>query len=61
LFFDVSGTGFTAPEISKRWAAQRVLANATNPKVIRMVTHLDVDRAGCERAVKALRGIVASQ
>jgi len=59
LFFDVSGTGLTANEISKRLAAQGVLANATNPKVIRMVTHLDVDRAGCERALQVLREIVA--
>ena len=59
LFFDVSGTGLTANEISNRLAAQGVLANATNPKVIRMVTHLDVDRAGCERALQVLREIVA--
>jgi threonine aldolase len=59
LFFDVAGTGLTAPEISKCLAAQGVLANATNPQVIRMVTHLDVDRAGCERALKVLRQIVA--
>ena len=61
LFFDVSGTGLTANEISNRLAAQGVLANATNPKVIRMVTHLDVDRGGCERALKVLREVVAPQ
>ena len=59
LFFDVTGTGLTAPEISKRLAAQGVLANATNAQSIRMVTHLDVDRAGCERALKVLREVVA--
>jgi threonine aldolase len=59
LFFDVSGSGMTAQEISKRLAAQNVLANATNPQVIRMVTHLDVDRAGCERALHVLREVVA--
>jgi threonine aldolase len=58
LFFDVSGTGLTAYEISKRLAAQGVLANATNAQSIRMVTHLDVDRAGCERALKVLREVV---
>jgi threonine aldolase len=61
LFFDVSGTGLTAHEISKRLAAQNVLANATNPQLIRMVTHLDVDRAGCERALQVLREVVAPQ
>ena len=59
LFFDVSGTGLTGYEISKLLAAQGVLANATNAQSIRMVTHLDVDRAGCERAMKVLREVVA--
>ena len=61
LFFDVSGTGHTAPEISKLLAVQGILANATNPQLIRMVTHLDVDRAGCERAMKVLREVVTSR
>lgn len=59
LFFDVSGTGLAAHEVSKRLAARGVLANASSAKLIRMVTHLDVDRAGCERALKALREVVA--
>jgi len=58
LFFDVSETGLTGYEISKLLAAQGVLANATNAQLIRMVTHLDVDRAGCERALKVLRDVV---
>jgi threonine aldolase len=61
LFFDVTGTGLTAYEISKLLAAQGVLANATNARLIRMVTHLDVDRAGCERALKTLREVVVPQ
>ncbi len=59
LFFDVSGTGVTAPEVSKLLAAHGILANPTNSQLIRMVTHLDVDRAGCERAIKVLREVVA--
>ncbi len=58
LFFDVTGTGLTAHEVSKRLAARGVLANATNAQLIRMVTHLDVDRAGCERAMQVLREVV---
>src|SRR2546427_1111512 len=45
----------TSFEISKRLAVQRVLANGVTPKTMRMVTHYDVDRAGCERALQALR------
>jgi len=59
LFFDVSGTGLTGYEISKLLEAHGVLANATNAQSIRMVTHLDVDRAGCERALHVLREVVA--
>jgi threonine aldolase len=58
LFFDVSATGLGAHEVSKLLATHGVLANATNPKLIRMVTHLDVDRAGCERAIEVLREVV---
>lgn len=58
LFFDVSETGLTGSEISKRLAARNVLANTSYPMVIRMVTHYDVDRAGCERALEVLREIL---
>jgi threonine aldolase len=59
LFFDVSASGFTAQEVSKRLAAQGVLANGLGPATIRMVTHFDVDRAGCERALSVLRDVLA--
>lgn len=55
LFFDVLGTGLTSLEISKRLAAQGILANGVTPQTIRMVTHRDVDRAGCERAIRILK------
>jgi threonine aldolase len=58
LFFDVSGTGLTAPEISKLLAAQGVRADPSDLRTIRMVTHLDVGRSGCERALEVLREIV---
>jgi threonine aldolase len=58
LIFDVSGTGWIADEISKLLEAHGVLANATDVHCIRMVTHLDVDRPGCERALQVLREVV---
>jgi threonine aldolase len=60
LFFDVSGTGLASYEVSKRLGAQGVLANGTNPQTMRMVTHLDVDRAGCERALQVVREVVGA-
>jgi threonine aldolase len=59
LFFDVSASGLSAPEVSKRLADSGVLAHATGPTSIRMVTHCDVDRAGCELAVQVLRDILS--
>jgi threonine aldolase len=59
LFFDVSASGLTAQEVSKRLAAQGVLANGTSRTSIRMVTHFDVDRAGCERTLQVLRDVLS--
>lgn len=58
LFLDVSGTGMTSFEISKRLAAQNVLANGVTAATMRMVTHYDVDRAGCERALQVMREVL---
>jgi threonine aldolase len=58
LFFNVAGTGLSSFDISKRLAAQNVLANGVTPQMMRMVTHRDVDRAGCERALQALRDVL---
>lgn len=61
LFFDVSATGLPAGEVSARLATDGILANAVSGASIRMVTHRDVNRAGCERAIQALRGAVGAQ
>ena len=58
LFLDVSGTGFNAPEISNQLRGRGILANAFSSTLIRMVTHYDVDRVGCERALQALRQVL---
>lgn len=58
LFLDVSGTGLSSVEISKRLAAQGVLANGVTSETMRMVTHYNVDRAGCERALRVLREVL---
>jgi threonine aldolase len=55
LFFEVNASSLAAKEVSARLAAQGILANAVSDTAIRMVTHRDVDRAGCERAIQALR------
>ncbi len=54
LIFDISGTGMTSAEMSERLARASVLANGVGPSAIRMVTHRDVDREGCARALEAV-------
>jgi len=46
--------GLSAPELSTRLKARGVLANAVGPHAMRLVTHLDVDRAGCVTAAGVL-------
>ena len=58
LFFEVAATRLPTKEVSARLAAHGVLANAVSETAIRMVTHRDVDRAGCERAIQVLRSAV---
>jgi threonine aldolase len=55
IVFDVSGTGLTTADLSARMAQQNVLANGVNPQLMRFVTHMDVDRAGCETALEVVR------
>jgi threonine aldolase len=58
VIFDVTGTGKTAAEISGALARKKILANPTEKFLIRMVTHCDVDRAGCERALQVVDEVV---
>ena len=55
VVFDLSGTGMDSAELSRKLAERNILANGISPEAMRMVTHMDVDRAGCERALEALR------
>jgi threonine aldolase len=57
VVFDIAGTGMNSAEFSRRLAESNVLANGIDPQTMRMVTHMDVDRAGCERALAAVRTI----
>jgi threonine aldolase len=58
--FDVAGTGLTPAEISARLKQRGVLVNYINERQMRAVTHYDVDREACTRALEALADAVAS-
>jgi threonine aldolase len=59
VIFDVNGTGLSAAEFSKRLAAQGVLINGVRGGGMRLVTHYDADRAGCEKALEAIEQVAA--
>jgi threonine aldolase len=59
VIFDVRDTGRTAAEISAALARQKILANPTEKFSIRMVTHYDVDRMACQRALDGLAEVVS--
>ncbi len=51
LICDISGTGMASTELSRKLAQRNVLANGVGPQIIRFVTHLDVNREQCKRAL----------
>jgi threonine aldolase len=57
LICDVTGTGMTSQEISRRLRNRKVLANGVGPDAIRFVTHLDVDRDQCAFALDAMGSV----
>jgi threonine aldolase len=60
VFFDVAGTGKSPSEISAALARDGVrMHEMRGTNRFRAVTHLDVSRSGCERALMALKSAVA--
>ena len=58
VIFGTARTGFSAAEIVARMAEHNVLAGATGPDAIRLVTHLDVDAAKIEEALRVIRAAI---
>jgi threonine aldolase len=50
--------GRTAAEVVAALKAQSVLCGTATAEEVRFVTHRDVDRAACERAVEALQAVI---
>jgi threonine aldolase len=57
LIFDISGTGLVSSEFTKELAKRNVMAGGVTAETVRFVTHMDVDRAGCEYALGAVQEI----
>jgi threonine aldolase len=59
VFFRLAPSTPPAPAIAERLAADGVRIGAMGERLMRAVTHLDVDRAGIEVAVEAMRRALA--
>ena len=57
--FDVSATGVAPTEISARLKRRGVLMNAINDRQMRAVTHYDVDRDACSKALETVAECLA--
>ena len=58
VIFDISALGKSTSDVSAELRKKGVLANGINATHMRMVTHRDVSRRGCEMAVEAVRALV---
>jgi threonine aldolase len=59
LVFDVSATGMEAADFNHRLATRNVLGNSIGPDQMRFVTHYDVSREDCLRALEIVRELLA--
>ncbi len=59
VMVDLAGDAFTAPALAASLEEEGVLLHALGPRRLRAVTHLELDDADIERALKAFEGAVA--
>ena len=58
VIFDVAGTGRTGSELSAAFHGRGVVINGLGGTMMRAVTHLDVRRGDCEKAMEIVREVV---
>lgn len=58
LIVDICGTGIGANDFTRRLTEKGLLIGSVNNEIVRFVTHMDVDRAACERAVEIVSEIL---
>jgi threonine aldolase len=59
VVLDLAGTGRTSSEVVAAAAAGGVRVSGFGPRLVRLVTHLDVDAAGAELAAEVLAGALS--
>jgi threonine aldolase len=61
VVFDVTGTSVAPAEVCTRMKQRGILMNAINDRQVRAVTHYDVSRDDCARALDAMKEALESQ
>ena len=59
VYFTVTHAGFDAPRLCAALLGRGVRMGEMGPRTVRAVTHLDVDAAAVDKALAALRGLLA--
>ena len=60
VLYDVGETGLTSRQFLARLADRKVLGGPVDARRVRMVTHLDVDRADIEQALRMIGEVVGA-
>ena len=60
VFFDTSATGLTADALAEQVREQGILVSTVGPHRVRACTHLDVDAAGIDLALRTIAAILRS-
>ena len=58
LIVDISATGIGSSDFTRRLGEKGLLIGSVNNEIVRFVTHMDVDRAACERAVEIVKEVL---
>jgi threonine aldolase len=61
VLYDVGETGLSSTQFLKKLAERNVLGGPVDARRVRMVTHLDVDRADIERALRIIGEVVGKR
>jgi len=61
VIFDISASGFTTSEFSAALRAQGVLMNGINSRQMRALTHYDVTRDDCSRAITVIKNTLKNR
>jgi threonine aldolase len=60
VIFEITREGLYGAEVTQRLGEQNVLAGSVGTRSVRFVTHMDVGRADCARAIDAMKHILSA-